>query len=100
MTWFLIVWIAGFDVGMNTGIVTSPTMSREMIAVPSEEICQQIAAANKYMRLECWAKREPAAPIGGTGNGTLDLFSFHPAPGFSQPAPHEMPNMQLNSEGH
>jgi hypothetical protein len=57
MKWFLvgyIVFASGGDAGIVQGYVTP---SRQyQLAMPSQEVCQQIVTLNKFANLECWAK--------------------------------------------
>lgn len=59
MNWFLIIyviWSQGGDAGIVQGYV-APSQRIE-IAMPSQDMCEQIAKLNRFRSAECWAKLE------------------------------------------
>ena len=57
MNWFLVVyafWSPGGDPGIVQGYV-APSQRIE-IAMPSQDICEQIAKLNHFRNAECWGK--------------------------------------------
>jgi len=58
MNWFLVFYAflpgPGGDPGIMQGYV-APSVRAEL-AMPSQEICEQVAKLNKFRNTECWAK--------------------------------------------